>query len=408
MLDVLLVERRLPLRRGLGDERPDGDALGSRRGSAGARTPGRRRARTRGGRRAAAGSAAKSGLLHELARGGRGGRLAPLDAARDEVPVAELLRRAEEDEVLEAAARAAGRRRRPRRDAGRRSPPLRAHRGHRRSRRSSGAERCRLTEPSRPPSSAREHGRAGARPRRTARRARDRAGRARPAGRRASRIPAAIASTSSGSTRTAASPQASSSEGCARGDDRRAACHRLDDRHAEPLVERRIHEHRGSTVETRDRPRPGRSRAAGSGDRRGRAGRPTPRRPASTRPSSSSRSRQASTRRARFLRGSIVPRPRIAGPPRSAASPSGPRPSWSPGGAWTMRSGPIPSSSVRSAAVARGVREDDVAGREPRSEPCACASRSCAACTTRGDGAARGRGTPSPARRPVVPGTSTR
>ena len=40
--------------------------------------------------------------------------------------------------------------------------------------------------------------------------------------------------------------------GMRRGDDGRAARHRLDDRHAEPLVERGIDEHRRSTVEPRD------------------------------------------------------------------------------------------------------------------------------------------------------------
>ena len=84
--------------------------------------------------------------------------------------------------------------------------------------------------------------------------------------------------------------------------------------------------------------------------RSGRSPQPSP--PASTSPSSPSSNRHASTSRARFLRGSIVPRPRIEGPPRSAAGPSGPRPGSRPGGAWTMRSDSMPSSETRSAAVA--------------------------------------------------------
>ena len=85
--------------------------------------------------------------------------------------------------------------------------------------------------------------------------------------------------------------------------------------------------------------------------RSGRSPQPSP--PARTRPSSPSSRRHASTSRARFLRGSIVPSARIAGPPRSAASPSGTSPSASPGGAGTIRSCSIPRTSTRSAAVKR-------------------------------------------------------
>ena len=57
-----------------------------------------------------------------------------------------------------------------------------------------------------------------------------------------------IAPASRGSTRTAASPHASSSDGC---DDttRHAARHRLDDRHAESLEERRVDDDARAAVE---------------------------------------------------------------------------------------------------------------------------------------------------------------
>ena len=62
-------------------------------------------------------------------------------------------------------------------------------------------------------------------------------------------IPAAIAAGSSGSTRTAAVPHASSIEGCDRDDDGRSARHRLDDRHPEALEERGVDGDRGAAVE---------------------------------------------------------------------------------------------------------------------------------------------------------------
>ena len=95
--------------------------------------------------------------------------------------------------------------------------------------------------------------------------------------------------------------------------------------------------------------------------RSGRSPQPSP--PASTSPSSPSSSRHASIRRARFLRGSIVPSPRTAGPPRSAAGPSAPRPSASPG---RRVDDPLLLDAEGRRQVGRGeagVREDDVAGR---------------------------------------------
>ena len=95
--------------------------------------------------------------------------------------------------------------------------------------------------------------------------------------------------------------------------------------------------------------------------RSGRSPQPSP--PASTSPSSPSSSLHASIRRARFLRGSIVPSPRMAGPPRSAAGPSGPRPSCEPR---RRVDDPLRRDAERLGQVGRGeagVREDDVAGR---------------------------------------------
>ena len=101
-------------------------------------------------------------------------------------------------------------------------------------------------------------------------------------------MPSAIASGLSGSTRTAASPEASSSEGCAGGDDGRAAGHRLEDRDSEALEEGRIREDGRAAIEIgqllvgdvlgRDEPqlgeelhRRGEVRVSSSADRAGRA-----------------------------------------------------------------------------------------------------------------------------------------
>src|SRR4029078_5723247 len=116
-------------------------------------------------------------------RGG-GGLLAPLDATRDEMPVAELLRRAEQDEGLDAVAV------RPA-DGDRHllGPPTPRH-----ARSSSAASIAAPVE-------RHENRAACARPSGTSSARRE----------TASRIPPAIACTSSGSTPTAASPSASAS-----------------------------------------------------------------------------------------------------------------------------------------------------------------------------------------------------
>ena len=62
-------------------------------------------------------------------------------------------------------------------------------------------------------------------------------------------MPSAIASGLSGSTRTAASPAASSSEAMRGGDDGRPARHRLEDRDSEAFEEGRVREDGGAAVE---------------------------------------------------------------------------------------------------------------------------------------------------------------
>ena len=78
----------------------------------------------------------------------------------------------------------------------------------------------------------------------------------------ASSTPAAIASGSSGSKRTAASPQTSGSEPALRCRDRAAARHRLERRQAEALVQAREDETRCAPVEVDQLVAPGRARAS--------------------------------------------------------------------------------------------------------------------------------------------------
>jgi len=212
-------------------------------GSAGERTPGRREP-VREGSSSAAGSAANP-VSSMSSRAAAGGRLAPLDAARDEMPVAELSGERRRTRYSRPRAAGRGRRRRPRRTPVPVTACLRAHRGDRRSRRSSGAESasCRLSPSLTPALERPEHGRAGAVPGNRVACSRPR-GRARPAG---DGLPDSCRDRldveRSTRTRRLRRPRRA---WVPRGDDRRPACHRLDDRHAEPLVERRIHEHRGS------------------------------------------------------------------------------------------------------------------------------------------------------------------